>query len=91
MAPTEDNKIYHIYLKNECVLHSLSEENFKSSWETLQNLVGLVKTDYQAEDLSYEVVDVLQDRGDISNLSDSSHWLTVDYITGIIIVEMEWF
>jgi hypothetical protein len=88
MAPTEDNKIYHIYLKNECVLHSLSEENFKSSWETLQNLVGLVKTDYQAEDLSYEVVDVLQD---ISNLSDTSQWLTVDYITGIIIIEMEWF
>ena len=73
MAPIEDTKLYHIYLKNECVLHSLSEENFRSSWETLQNLVGLVKTDYQVEDLSYEVVDVLQDRGDISNLSDSSH------------------
>ena len=72
MAPIEDTKIYRIYLKNECVLHSLSEENFRSSWETLQNLVGLVKTDYQAEDLSYEVVDVLQDRGDISNLSDTS-------------------
>jgi len=73
MAPIEDTKLYHIYLKNECVLHRLSEENFKSSWETLQNLVGLVKTDYQAEDLSYEVVEVLQERGDISNLSDSSH------------------
>lgn len=73
MAPIEDTKLYHIYLKNECVLHSLSEENFKSSWETLQNLVGLVKTDYQSEDLSYEVVEVLQERGDISNLSDSSH------------------
>jgi len=73
MAPSEDTKLYHIYLKNECVLHSLSEENFKSSWETLQNLVGLVKTDYHSEDLSYEVVDVLQDREDISNLSDSSH------------------
>ena len=73
MAPIEDTKLYHIYLKNECVLHSLSEENFKSSRETLQNLVGLVKTDYQSEDLSYEVVEVLQERGDISNLSDSSH------------------
>jgi len=73
MAPIEDTKLYHIYLKNECVLHSLTEENFKNSWEILQNLVGLVKTDYQAEDLSYEVVEVLQERGDISNLSDSSH------------------
>jgi len=67
-------KIYHIYLKDECVLHSLSEENFRSSWETLQNLVGLVKTDYQAEDLSYEVVDILQEGVDISNLSDTSQW-----------------
>ena len=53
-------------------MHSLSEENFRSSWETLKNLVGLVKTDYQAEDLSYEVVDVLQEGVDISNLSDTS-------------------
>ncbi|AYR01748.1 hypothetical protein [Synechococcus phage S-B05] len=65
-------KIYHIYLKDECVLHSLTEENFRSSWETLKNLVGLVKTDYQAEDLSYEVVNVLQEGVDISNLSDTS-------------------
>ena len=60
-------KMYHIYLKNECVLHSLDEKNFKSSWDTLQNLVGLVKTDYVAEDLSYEVVTPLQKREDISN------------------------
>ena len=60
-------KFYHIYLKNECVLHSLDEKNFKSSWDTLQNLVGLVKTDYVAEDLSYEVVTPLQKREDISN------------------------
>jgi len=84
-------KIYHIYLKDECVLHSLSEENFRSSWETLQNLVGLVKTDYQAEDLSYEVVDILQEGVDISNLSDTSQWLTEDYILGIMNTEMEWF
>ena len=61
------SKVYHIYLKGECVLHSLTEENFHSSWSTLQNLVGLVKTDYKAEDLSYEVVTPLQKREDISN------------------------
>ena len=61
------SKVYHIYLKGECVLHSLDEDNFQSSWNTLQNLVGLVKTDYKAEDLSYEVVTPLQKREDISN------------------------
>ena len=61
------SKVYHIYLKGECVLHSLTEENFRSSWDTLQNLVGLVKTDYKSEDLSYEVVTPLQSREDISN------------------------
>ena len=61
------SKVYHIYLKGECVLHSLDEANFQSSWSTLQNLVGLVKTDYKAEDLSYEVVYPLQKREDISN------------------------
>jgi hypothetical protein len=61
------SKVYHIYLKGECVLHSLDEDNFQSSWSTLQNLVGLVKTDYTSEDLSYEVVYPLQKREDISN------------------------
>ena len=61
------SKVYHIYLKDECVLHSLDEKNFRSSWSTLQNLVGLVKTDYTTDDLSYEVVFPLQKREDISN------------------------
>ena len=61
------SKVYHIYLKGECVLHSLTEENFRSSWITLQNLVGLVKTDYTTDDLSYEVVLPLEKREDISN------------------------
>ena len=61
------SKVYHIYLKGEVILHSLTEENFHSSWDTLQNLVGLVKTDYKTEDLSYEVVLPLEKREDISN------------------------
>jgi len=61
------SKVYHIYLKDECVLHSLDEKNFRSSWSTLQNLVGLVKTDYTTDDLSYEVVLPLEKREDISN------------------------
>ena len=51
-----DKKIYHIFLRGECVLPNLCEEKFKQNWECLQGLVGLMKTDYTAEDLSYEEV-----------------------------------
>lgn len=47
-------KIYHIYIKNECVLHSISEEEFQTTWNTLNKLVGIMHTDYTIEDLSYE-------------------------------------
>ena len=50
-------KVFHIYLKDRCVLHSLSEEQFKSNWELLNNLVGVMKTDYTVDDLSYEEVE----------------------------------
>ena len=57
MKKISPEKNYSIYLKEECVLKNLSEENFESSWKILNNLVGLMKTDYTSEDLSYEVVD----------------------------------
>lgn len=47
--------MYSIYLKDKCILTGLTEHKFKQSWETLHNLVGLVTTQYTAEDLSYEV------------------------------------
>ena len=47
-------KIYHIYAKDRCLFHSIKEEEFIATWSTLNNLVGLMKTDYTAEDLSYE-------------------------------------
>ena len=49
-------KIYHIYLKDECVLNNLEEDKFKESWELLNTLVGFMHTDYSEEDLSYEGV-----------------------------------
>lgn len=52
---SEAQKVYHIFLRDECVLENLSEEKFKESWEILNNLVGILHTDYVAEDLSYEV------------------------------------
>jgi hypothetical protein len=48
------NKIYHIYAKNTCLFHTLNEDEFKITWKTLNRLVGLMHTDYNLEDLSYE-------------------------------------
>ena len=47
-------KVYHIYAKDRCLFHSIKEEDFQTTWNTLNNMVGLMKTDYSVEDLSYE-------------------------------------
>ena len=49
-------KVYHIYAKQECLYNNLSEDQFNNTWETLKGMVGLMKTDYTLEDLSYEEV-----------------------------------
>ena len=47
-------KVYHIYAKDRCLFHSIKEDEFQTTWNTLNNMVGLMKTDYSIEDLSYE-------------------------------------
>ena len=47
-------KIYHIYAKDRCIFHSLKEEEFNVTWNTIQNLVDVLNTDYARDDLSYE-------------------------------------
>lgn len=47
-------KIYHIYAKDKCLFHSIKEEEFQTIWNTLNNMVGLMKTDYNIDDLTYE-------------------------------------
>lgn len=47
-------KIYHIYAKDRCLFHSIKEEEFEVTWKTLNNMVGLMHTDYEIDDLSYE-------------------------------------
>jgi len=47
-------KVYHIYAKDRCIFHSIREEEFQTTWDTLNNLVGIMKTDYEQKDLSYE-------------------------------------
>ena len=47
-------KIYHIYAKDICIVHSLKEEEFDTTWKSLNNMIGMLKTDYTEKDLSYE-------------------------------------
>ena len=47
-------KIYHIYAKDRCLFHSIKEEEFQTTWKTLKNMVGIMHTDYEIDDLSYE-------------------------------------
>jgi len=47
---------YHIYLRDKCVVSCISEEGFNETWTTLKAMVGLMKTDYSEDDLSYEMV-----------------------------------
>ena len=47
-------KIYHIYAKDKCLFHSVKEDEFNTTWSTIKNMVGIMKTDYAVEDLSYE-------------------------------------
>ena len=47
-------KIYHIYAKDRCLFHSVKEDEFEITWKTLKNMVGIMHTDYEVTDLSYE-------------------------------------
>lgn len=47
-------KLYHIYVKNECVYHSLSKEDFDKLWDFVQKLTWL--TDINENDIQYEEV-----------------------------------
>ena len=47
-------KIYHIYAKDRCLFHSIKEDEFEVTWRTLKNMVGIMHTDYEIADLSYE-------------------------------------
>ena len=51
-------KTYHIYLKDECIFANIREEDFRVTWNTLSGIVGLMKTDYETKDLSYEELPV---------------------------------
>ena len=45
---------YHIYAQDRCLYANLKQEELDETWEMLKVMVGLLKTDYKEEDLSYE-------------------------------------
>jgi len=47
-------KIYHIYAKDRCIYHSLSESKFSEVWEMLHRMIELIDMNIKKEDLHYE-------------------------------------
>ena len=54
--PHIDDITYHIYAKDKCLYHNLGKEDFEEKWELLNVMVGILKTDYSENDLSYEKI-----------------------------------
>lgn len=48
-------KKYHIYFKNRCIYHSLSEIEFEETWKMLNNFMSIINN-AEKNDLSYEEV-----------------------------------
>ena len=44
---------YHIYARERVLYCNLNEEDFEEKWQLLHVMVGLLKTDYTEEDLTY--------------------------------------
>lgn len=51
------DKIYHIYVKDRCIYHSLKESEFKETWEMLNKFIDIATT-IEKRDLQYEEVSV---------------------------------
>ena len=54
---SDSEKVYHIYAKDRCLYHNLGLEDFEEKWEMLNIMVGILKTDYQTDDLQYVEVE----------------------------------
>ena len=47
-------KVYHIYAKDRCIYHNVSEEKFSEIWDMLHRMVDLLESNITKEDLEYE-------------------------------------
>jgi|TARA_R100000030_G_scaffold2820_3_gene2214 hypothetical protein len=59
MTKISPENFYHIYLKDRCVYNNLTKKDFEERYLEMKAMVGLMKTDYEEDDLSYEVVETL--------------------------------
>ena len=59
-----EQKTYHIYLRDECLFKDLSESEFEVIW-------GRIYQTYFMEDLTYS--EVTEDRKDSGELSEASY------------------
>ena len=50
----KDETIYHIYAKDRCLYPCIPEAEFEAKWTEIKAMVGLMKTDYTEDDLSFE-------------------------------------
>ena len=44
---------YHIYARDKVLYCNLPQEDFEEKWQLLNVMVGLIKTEYTEDDLSY--------------------------------------
>lgn len=51
---TENEKVYHIYAKGQCIYHSLTEEKFSEIWETIHRMIDLLEVKVTKDELDYE-------------------------------------
>jgi len=47
--------LYHIYLKDKCIYHSLSKDEFELTWRMISEFLSITD-DSKKNDLSYEEV-----------------------------------
>ena len=47
--------LYHIYLKNKCIYHSLTRDEFDLTWKMISEFLSITD-DSKKNDLSYEEV-----------------------------------
>ena len=60
MQKNSPEKFYHIYLKGECVYNCLNEKKFTDIYNTMREMVELLDTQYDVEDITFEVVETIK-------------------------------
>ena len=53
---SSQEKVYHIYAKDRCIYHNVSEEKFSEVWDMLHRMVDLLGSNIKKEDLEYEEI-----------------------------------